>query len=101
MPITVYTTLWGLIGLASLVCLFLFNSKPSIMAFVTKREYLLFFMLASLLGMRQIYPFACIIFALTTLFMLSQYPLYAQFCYRNKNQNKNQPIYKNQGHHKL
>lgn len=99
MPITVYTMVWGMIGLLSLICLFIFNSKPSIMAFVTKREYLLLFLFASLLGMRQVYPLACIVFALTTIFMVSQYPLYAQFCSMSKD--KNQDVYKNHEHHKL
>lgn len=97
MPITVYTAIWGLIGLISLICLFLFNSKPSIMAFVTKREYLLMFMLASLLGMRQIYPYACVLFAVTTIIMFNKYPIYARFCHVTKEKN----VRVRQEHHKL
>lgn len=88
MAITVFTLIWAAIALLSLIGLYFFNKKPSLMAFITKREYLLAFLLSSLLGMREIYPFACLIFATTLVFMFKQYPAYVKNCMLFKNKSK-------------
>lgn len=88
MAITVFTLIWAAIAILSLIGLYIFNTKPSLMAYITKREYLLAFLLSSLLGMREIYPFACLIFAATLVFMFKQYPAYVKNCMLFKNKSK-------------
>lgn len=73
MPITVFTFVWAAIGLLSLIGLFCFNTKKNFFSFATRKEYLLPILIASLLGMREIYPFACILFAGTLIVMLVSY----------------------------
>ncbi len=84
MPITVYTIVWAAIGLLSLVGLYLFNTKPSFLAFITKREYLVAILISSLLGMREHNIMASTILAVVFVIMLKQYPLYIKNCALNK-----------------
>ena len=60
------------------------------MAFVTKREYLVIFLISALLGMREVYPAACILFGFTLVIMFFQYPLYSRICALNKKNNHRQ-----------
>lgn len=98
MPITVFTIVWAVLGLLSLIALYFFNSKPSIMAFITKREYLIFFLISALLGMREVYPAACIVFSFTLVVMVFQYPLYSHIAALNKKNHRQQHNYQ---HRKL
>lgn len=84
MVITLYTVIWAVIALLSALGLYFFNTKPSIMAFITKQEYLVIFLIASIFGMRESYPFACIIAGFGVMLMVAQYPVYSKFCIMHK-----------------
>ena len=100
MPITVYTIIWAAIGLLSLVGLYLFNTKPSFLAFITKREYLVAILISSLLGMREHNIMASTILVVVFVIMLKQYPLYIKNCAFNKNNlRQKHPSYNQQHHH--
>lgn len=99
MAITVFTLIWAAIALLSLIGLYFFNKKPSLMAFITKREYLLAFLVSSILGMREVYPVACIIFAATLLLMFKQYPSYVKNCMLFKPKNKKEMESESVYHH--
>ena len=84
MPINLYTMFWAAVGMLSLTGLFMFNSKPSIFNFITKREYLVAFLIASIFGMRETFPLACIISGVTLFAMFRQYPQYLKHCFLEK-----------------
>ena len=88
MPTTIASITWALIGLVSLLGLYLFNTKQNLMAFITKREYLVVFLIASLMGMRELNGLACVLCVTTMFFMVTQYPNYLKRCWVSKYQRR-------------
>lgn len=86
MPINLYTMFWAAVGILSLIGLYMFNSKPSFLNFITKREYLVAFLIAAVFGMRETFPVACIIMGVTLVAMFRQYPQYLKTCFMHKQQ---------------
>ena len=84
MAVTFYTVLWALLALASFGGLYLFNECRGFLAFITDRKYLILFLVASLIGMRQFHLVALLLFGLTLFFMWWDYFPYIEKCRRLK-----------------
>ena len=84
MVVTLYTVLWALLALASFGGLYLFNKRRGFLAFITDRKYLILFLVASLIGMRQFHLVALLLFGLTLFFMWRDYFPYIEKCRRLK-----------------
>lgn len=84
MQITIASMLWTVLALFSVVGLYYFNKGVGIFNFITERKFLVLFIFASLLGMRNEHLFGCILLALTLFWMLREYPPYLDRCRRLK-----------------
>lgn len=85
MSITLYTVLWAILALSSIVGLFAFNQGRGFFVFITGQKYLFFFLVASLLGMREVHIPAVVVLGLTIFLMFWEYFPYVETCRRLKN----------------
>lgn len=84
MAVTLYTVLWAFLAIVSICSLYFFNKRRGFLAFVTDRKYLLFFLVASAIGMRQFHFVALLLVALTLYLMWRDYFPYIEKCRRLK-----------------
>lgn len=84
MAVTFYTLLWAVLALASFAGLYLFNKRRGLLAFLTDRKYLIFFLIASLIGMRQYHLVALALLAISLFLMWRDYYPYVEKCRRLK-----------------
>ena len=75
MPVTYLTIAWAILAVISVIGLYFFNQGKNIITFLTSRRFLISFIVASILGMRQNHEIAITILLLTIIWMLYQYTL--------------------------
>ena len=85
MPVTYFTIVWALLALFSLTGLYFFNRGRNIFVFITSQKYLILFLIASGLGMRQIHIPALLIMGGALFWMYKDYFPYLKKCQRMKN----------------
>lgn len=84
MAVTIYTVLWAILAIASIFGLFFFNKGRSLFVFLTDQKYLVFLLIASLIGMRQFHLIALLLVAITLFLMWRGYTPYLEKCRRLK-----------------
>lgn len=84
MPITIYTIAWALLGLFSLGGLYVFNRGRGIFVFLTSQKFLVLFLIAAVLGMRQMHWEALVVLAIAFIFIYKDYFPYVEKCRRLK-----------------
>lgn len=85
MQINYFTLFWLGVALISMFGLYFFNSGRSFLTFVTAKKYLLLFLVAALLGMRQKYEGALLLSGIALFVMWLDYKPYVEMCQRLKN----------------
>ena len=80
MQITFASMLWMALALLSVFGLYHFNKGVGIFNFITERKFLILFISAGLLGMRNEHLFASVLVGLILFWMLREYPPYLERC---------------------
>lgn len=78
MLINFYTFMWAVLAVFSIMGLYLFNQQQNIISFLTDRKYLFFFLVASLIGMRQFHMVALSLIIFNILLMHRDYSPYLE-----------------------
>lgn len=73
MPVTLFTIAWAILAVISMFSLYFFNHGRNLFTFITSRRFLIFFILASIFGMRQQHEIALIIVCVTFIWMTLEY----------------------------
>lgn len=84
MKITFLTVFWSIMAILSIVGIYWFNNKRTILSFITSRKYLMLFIVASLFGMRQNNWMALILLGVAFYLMSVDYKPYIETCKRLK-----------------
>ena len=85
MSVTYMTIAWAILAMFSILGFYFFNKGRSLFAFITSRKYLILFLLASVLGMRQVYIPAFLLFLAALFWMYMNYAPYIEKCRRLNN----------------
>lgn len=84
MPVTLFTIAWAILAVVSVIGLYFFNQGRNVFTFLTSRRFLIFFIVASIFGMRQKHEIAIAILLLTFIWMMYQYVPFMEKCKRLK-----------------
>ena len=84
MPVTLFTIAWAILAVISMFSLYFFNRGRNLFTFITSRRFLIFFIIASIFGMRQKHEIAIAILLLTFIWMMYQYIPFMEKCKRLK-----------------
>ena len=73
MPVTYFTIAWAILAVISVIGLYFFNQGRNVFTFLTSRHFLIFFIVASIFGMRQQHEIALIIICVNFIWMTLEY----------------------------
>ena len=73
MPVTLFTIAWAILAVISMFSLYFFNHGRNLFTFITSRRFLILFIIASILGMRQQHGFALIIICIAFIWITLEY----------------------------